>query len=167
MTDTVLDISNLAVAFDTPDGDVEAVRGVSFKIARGECVGVLGETGSGKSQLFLAAFGLASVRARASGSVKFAGLEVLGLARKELDNIRGRHVGFVFQDAMTGLTPHMTIAAQMGEVLRRHFHLRGTDARARVLHWRERVRTVTRQPMPPPAIVSQTGAQRAVVHSPG
>lgn len=140
MTDAVLDISNLAVTFDTPDGEVEAVKGVSLTIQKGECLGVVGESGSGKSQSFLAAFGLTSDNARVSGSVKFQGREVLGLRRKELDSFRGRHVAFVFQDPLTALTPHLTIEAQMGEVLQHHFQVTGAVARERSIEWLERVR---------------------------
>ncbi len=140
MTDSVLDISNLAVTFDTPDGDVEAVKGVSFSIAPGECLGIVGESGSGKSQSFLSAFGLTSSNARVTGSVKFKGREVLGLPRKELDTIRGRHVAFVFQDPLTALTPHMTVEAQMNEVLAHHFQVTGPAARERAIEWLERVR---------------------------
>ena len=140
MTDSVLEISNLAVTFDTPDGEVEAVKGVSFQIAQGECLGIVGESGSGKSQSFLSAFGLTSDNARVTGSVKFKGREVLGLARKELDSIRGRHVAFVFQDPLTALTPHLTIGAQMTEVLAHHFQVTGDVARERAIEWLERVR---------------------------
>jgi oligopeptide/dipeptide ABC transporter ATP-binding protein len=140
MTDSVLDIANLAVTFDTPDGEVEAVKGVSFTIAQGECLGIVGESGSGKSQSFLSAFGLTSSNARVTGSVKFKGREVLGLSRKELDTIRGRHVAFVFQDPLTALTPHMTVEAQMSEVLAHHFQVTGPAARARAIEWLERVR---------------------------
>jgi oligopeptide/dipeptide ABC transporter ATP-binding protein len=140
MTDSVLDISNLAVTFETPDGEVEAVKGVSFAIAQGECLGIVGESGSGKSQSFLSAFGLTSDNARVSGSVKFKGQEVLGLPRKELDAIRGRHVAFVFQDPLTALTPHMTVEAQMNEVLAHHFQITGAAARTRATEWLERVR---------------------------
>ena len=140
MTETVLEISNLAVTFDTPDGDVEAVKGVSFTINKGECLGIVGESGSGKSQTFLAAFGLTAQNARVSGSVKFQGREVLGLARRELDQVRGRHVAFVFQDPLTALTPHLTIETQMGEVLEHHFKVTGDAARQRSIEWLERVR---------------------------
>jgi oligopeptide/dipeptide ABC transporter ATP-binding protein len=140
MGETVLEISNLAVSFDTPDGDVEAVRGVSMTIDKGECLGVVGESGSGKSQTFLAAFGLSSENANVKGSVKFQGREVLGMRRKELDSFRGRHVAFIFQDPLTALTPHMTVAAQMGEVLAHHFGMKGESARLRAIEWLERVR---------------------------
>ena len=140
MSEPVLKISNLAVTFDTPDGDIEAVKGVSLSIARGECLGIVGESGSGKSQTFLSAFGLTSENARVSGSAKFEGREVVGLARKELNAVRGRHVAFVFQDPLTALTPHLTIGAQMGEVLAHHFQVTGAGARERSIDWLERVR---------------------------
>ncbi len=140
MTETVLEISNLAVTFDTPDGEVEAVKGVSLTIAKGECLGIVGESGSGKSQTFLAAFGLSSENASVKGSVKFQGREVLGMRRKELDSFRGRHVAFVFQDPLTALTPHMTVQGQMGEVLAHHFNVKGDVARQRAIEWLERVR---------------------------
>jgi oligopeptide/dipeptide ABC transporter ATP-binding protein len=140
MTEPVLEISTLAVTFDTPDGEVEAVKGVSFTINKGECLGIVGESGSGKSQTFLSAFGLTSENAKVTGSVKFQGNEVLGMRRKELDQFRGRHVAFVFQDPLTALTPHMTIEAQMGEVLAHHFQVTGAAARERAIEWLERVR---------------------------
>jgi peptide/nickel transport system ATP-binding protein/oligopeptide transport system ATP-binding protein len=140
MTETVLEISNLAVTFDTPDGDVEAVKGVSLTINKGECLGIVGESGSGKSQTFLAAFGLTTGNARVSGSVKFQGREVLGLQRRELDQVRGRHVAFVFQDPLTALTPHLKIETQMSEVLEHHFKMTGAAARERCVEWLERVR---------------------------
>ncbi|GAM98084.1 oligopeptide transport system permease protein OppB [alpha proteobacterium U9-1i] len=140
MTESVLEITDLNVSFDTPDGLVEAVRGVSLSIAKGECLGIVGESGSGKSQTFLSAFGLTSENAQVTGSVKFQGREVLNLSRKELDSFRGRHVAFVFQDPLTALTPHLTVEAQMGEVLAHHFQVKGEEAKKRAIEWLERVR---------------------------
>ena len=140
MKDQVLEISNLSVTFDTPDGDVEAVRGVSLKISKGECLGVVGESGSGKSQTFLAAFGLTAHNAVVSGSVRFRHREMLGLGRSDLDEIRGRQVAFVFQDPLTALTPHLTVGQQMGEVLKHHFKLNGAEGRRTCAQWLDRVR---------------------------
>jgi|CXWL01.1.fsa_nt_gi oligopeptide/dipeptide ABC transporter ATP-binding protein len=140
MSETVLEISKLAVSFDTPDGEVEAVKDVTLSIRKGECLGIVGESGSGKSQTFLSAFGLTSANARVWGNVKFQGRDVLGLSRKDLDGVRGRHVAFVFQDPLTALTPHLSIAAQMGEVLAHHFQITGAAARGRAVEWLERVR---------------------------
>jgi oligopeptide/dipeptide ABC transporter ATP-binding protein len=140
MADTVLEITNLAVTFDTPDEEVEAVKGISLTIDKGECLGIVGESGSGKSQTFLAAFGLSSENAIVTGQVKFQGREVLTLRRNELDGIRGRNVAFVFQDPLTALTPHLTIETQMTEVLSHHFKVTGQVARERAVEWLERVR---------------------------
>jgi oligopeptide/dipeptide ABC transporter ATP-binding protein len=140
MAQNLLEITDLAVRYDIPDGAVEAVKNVSLSISKGECLGIVGESGSGKSQTFLAAFGLAAPKAKISGSVKFSGQEILGLGRKELDNIRGRYAAFVFQDPLTALTPHMTVEAQLCEVLAHHFQMQPPEARVRAVEWLERVR---------------------------
>ena len=140
MSAPILDIENLSVTFDTPDGPVAAVKGISLSVAPGECLGVVGESGSGKSQSFLAAFGLLAGNGKAEGSVKLDGQEMLGLARSDLDKVRGKRVAFVFQDPLTALTPHMTIGEQMSEVLAHHFGVRGVEAQFRAKQWLERVR---------------------------
>src|SRR5262249_36119085 len=103
MAETVLEISNLAVTFDTPAEEVEAVKGVYFTVDKGECLGIVGESGSGKSQTFLAAFGLSSENAIVTGQARFQGREVLTMRRAELDAIRGKDIAFVFQDPLTAL----------------------------------------------------------------
>jgi len=87
MNKPVLDIRDLAIRFNTQDGEVEAVRGVSCHITAGECLGIVGESGSGKSQSFLAAMGLLSSNGKASGAIEFAGQNLLQLSAAEINRI--------------------------------------------------------------------------------
>jgi len=139
----VLDIRDLHVRFDTRDGEVHAVRGVDCHVARGECLGVVGESGSGKSQTFLAAMGLLARNARTSGRVEHDGRNLLELAPRELDRVRGVGISMIFQNPLTALTPHLTIGAQMRETLDAHadaLRIGGRRAaRARCIEWLERV----------------------------
>ncbi len=136
----ILDVRDLSVSFETPDGRVEAVKKLSFDVARGECLGLVGESGSGKSQTVLAAMGLTAANGIVEGSIKFDGQEITGLGRKELNDIRGAKMAMIFQDPLTSLTPHMTVGAQMAEVLARHKNLKGEAAETRIVEWLERVR---------------------------
>ena len=136
----ILDVRDLSVSFETPDGLVEAVKKLSFDVARGECLGLVGESGSGKSQTVLAAMGLTASNGVLAGSIKFDGQELAGMSRKQLNEIRGAKIGMIFQDPLTSLTPHMTVGAQMAEVLARHKNLKGRDAEQRIVEWLERVR---------------------------
>ena len=136
----LLSVENLAVDFDTPDGTVHAVRGVSFEVFPGECVGVVGESGSGKSQSALAAMGLLASNGTTHGTVKFEGKDLFEMGPAERRKMRGSEMSMIFQDPLTSLTPHMTIGAQLREVLSIHRKVSGKDAEKECIEWLERVR---------------------------
>jgi ABC-type dipeptide/oligopeptide/nickel transport system ATPase component len=118
VSDPLLVVEDLTVSFRTEEGRVPAVRGVSFALHPGEVLGVVGESGSGKSATALAVLGLLPRGARAGGSVRFRGRELLGAKDAALSRVRGRHVAMVFQDPMTALNPVHTIGAQVAEAVR-------------------------------------------------
>ncbi|MCL2896884.1 ABC transporter ATP-binding protein [Brenneria tiliae] len=132
---TLLEVKNLSVVFDTPAGPVYAVNDISYSLQAGETLGIVGESGSGKSVHALAMIGLiASPPGRAvSGEVWFNGRNLLALSSREIMELRGREIGFVFQDPMTSLNPVLTVERQIAEPLRRHLGLSARQARVRVL----------------------------------
>ena len=116
----LLEVNNLSVRFDTPDGEIHAVNDVSLSLDKGQTLGIVGESGSGKSQLSFALLGLLAANGRASGSVKYDGQEILNAPEKVLNKIRANQIAMVFQDPMTSLNPYMRISDQMAEVLVHH-----------------------------------------------
>ncbi|WP_413872271.1 oligopeptide/dipeptide ABC transporter ATP-binding protein [Albidovulum sp.] len=116
----LLDIRDLSVRFDTPDGTVNAVNGVTLALDRGETLGIVGESGSGKSQLAFAVMGLLAKNGRATGSVRFDGREILNAPPAVINPIRANKIAMVFQDPMTSLNPYMRVSDQMAEVLVHH-----------------------------------------------
>src|SRR5579863_4631605 len=127
----VLRLAGLSVSFATPAGSVAAAEEVNLGVARGECLGVVGESGAGKSVAFLALLGLLPPNATVSGSAQFCGAELLGAGARALDRLRGAAIGMVFQDPMTSLTPHLAVGEQIAEVMVRHRALPWAAARAR------------------------------------
>ena len=130
-----LRVEDLRVSF----AGVAAVRGVSFEVAPAECIGIVGESGSGKTQVCMAAMGLLAPGARAAGSVRFEGREMLGADVRSLNQVRGSKLTMVFQDPLTSLTPHLTLGVQMAETLVQHAHLSWREGRAAAGRMLERV----------------------------
>ncbi|MBK5934458.1 oligopeptide transport system ATP-binding protein [Rhodovulum imhoffii] len=131
--DRVFEVDDIHVTFDTPDGKVEAVRGVSLHVDRGETVAVVGESGSGKSQIMMAAMGLLASNGRAVGAVRYRGQNILNLPPGQLNKLRGAKITMIFQEPMTSLDPLYTIEDQLSEPLRVHGGLTRAQASARVL----------------------------------
>jgi peptide/nickel transport system ATP-binding protein len=129
----VLRVEDLHVDFHTRRGLVRAVQGVSFAIEPGKTLCIVGESGSGKSTMSLGLVGLLPGNAQTSGRVRLEGDEILGKTETQLEDVRGRRVGIVFQDAARALNPVLTIGRQIGEVLQRHLGLPAAAALARAV----------------------------------
>ena len=129
----ILQVKDLRVAFRQDGQRVEAVKGVSFALSRGETVALVGESGSGKSVSALSTVQLLGDSAEVSGSVNYDGQEMIGADERTLRRVRGNDISFIFQEPMTSLNPLHTIEKQLGEALALHQGVMGEDARARVL----------------------------------
>ncbi len=136
----LLDVKNLNVHFQTPEGELQAVRDVRFSLRQGETLGVVGESGSGKSQTMLAMMGLLANNARAEGQVLFKGENILNLPMAQLNRVRGQKLAMIFQDPMTSLNPFLTVERQMTEVLQIHQNASRGQARAAALKMLEKLR---------------------------
>jgi oligopeptide/dipeptide ABC transporter ATP-binding protein len=129
-----LRIRDLSVRFRTRGREVRAVDGVSFEVRPGEIVGLVGESGCGKSVTSMSVLGLHDPRsAHLSGSIRLGEQELLGLPRSELRKVRGNRVSMIFQDPLTSLNPYLRVEEQLGEVLELHLGLTGAGARERML----------------------------------
>ncbi|MES2845453.1 MAG: ABC transporter ATP-binding protein [Pseudomonadota bacterium] len=135
----VLEVSNLSVRFRQDGRVIDAVKAVSFTVAKGETVALVGESGSGKSVTALSTVSLLPDSAEVSGSVRYNGTEMVGAAEPDLRRIRGNDISFIFQEPMTSLNPLHTIERQLGESLALHQGLSGAPARARIIELLQKV----------------------------
>ena len=134
MSEPLLTIRDLKVAFGPETAPFEALRGVSLSVSRGECLGLVGESGSGKSLSALAAMRLLPSAARITGgSISFEGREMATMPRKELESLRGNEISMIFQEPMTALNPVMRVGDQIAAPLRKHLGLSKQAARARAI----------------------------------
>ena len=133
MPDFILDVHGLETTFKTPDGTVHAVNGVSFGLKEGETIGVVGESGCGKSVTMLSVMGLiASPPGKiTAGKAMFAGQDLIQMSKEELRHVRGAQIAMIFQDPMTSLNPVLTIGRQLEEPLMLHIGMTQKQARER------------------------------------
>ncbi|MDT8450823.1 MAG: ABC transporter ATP-binding protein [Wenzhouxiangellaceae bacterium] len=140
MPGTLLEVENLTVEFATEAGPVRAVDGVSFTLDAGETLGIVGESGCGKSTTGLALMGLLPGNGRiAGGSIRLAGRELTGLGERAWRGLRGAELSMIFQEPMTALNPVYSVGRQITAVLRRHERLSDNAARERAIDMLARV----------------------------
>jgi oligopeptide transport system ATP-binding protein len=138
--ESLLSVEDLRVHFWTGGGTVHAVNGISFDIGPGETLGIVGESGCGKSVTALALLGLLPRAGRVrSGTAHFGGRDLLQLSQRALRRVRGRQIAMIFQDPMTSLNPVLTIGRQLREPLETHFGMGRREATARAAELLDRV----------------------------
>jgi len=137
----LLDVRNLSVNFTSDESEVEAVRGVSFSLNRGDTVALVGESGSGKTVSALSVMRLLPYPAAShpTGQIYFKGRDVLQLPLSEMQKLRGRDIGMIFQEPMSSLNPLHRVEKQIGEVLKVHHGMSDSKARERVLELLDKV----------------------------
>ena len=135
----LLQVSDLRVDIHTHRGSAPAVRDMAFTLERGDTLGLIGESGCGKSMTALAVMGLLPHGAQAQGRITFDGQDLLRLPEAALCTLRGRRIGMIFQEPMTALNPVMSIGDQVAEVLVRHHRMNRQVALARARERLDRV----------------------------
>jgi oligopeptide transport system ATP-binding protein len=136
----LLEVNDLHTYFKTRAGEVRAVDGISFEVEAGTMLGIVGESGCGKSVTMLSLMGLVLPPGRVvQGSAMFQGRDLLKLSQKQLEDVRGHEIGMIFQDPMTSLNPTLTIGTQLTETLRRHLDMNRKEARKRAVELLEEV----------------------------
>jgi peptide/nickel transport system ATP-binding protein len=137
---TVLEVDNLQISYETRKGDVEAIQGVSFKVHEAETVGLVGESGCGKSTI---AFGIVNFLGSngkiVDGSIRFQGEDLVGRSQEELKKLRGDRISMVFQDPMQALNPSVRLGEQLAEVLTCHKDISKKEAWERSIQMLKRV----------------------------
>jgi peptide/nickel transport system ATP-binding protein len=130
----LLELRRLAVSFATDDGTVHAVDGIDLALARGRTLGLVGESGCGKSVTSLAIMGLLPPEnSKVKGEVRFEGRDLLTLDAATIRDLRGARLAMIFQEPMTSLNPAYTVGDQIVEAIQQHQHLSAADARARAI----------------------------------
>ncbi|MCA9900687.1 MAG: ABC transporter ATP-binding protein [Ardenticatenaceae bacterium] len=140
-THKILEVENLQVQFDTPEGTVHAVNGISYHIQEGEAVAVVGESGCGKSVSMMSILGLIPIPPGkiVNGRALWQERDLLQMSEDNLEQLRGSEIGMIFQDPMTSLNPVLSIERQLTEALHKHYGMESEPARARAVELLELV----------------------------
>jgi peptide/nickel transport system ATP-binding protein len=136
----LLDVDALSVRFETDDGVVQAVDELSFDLEEREVLGIVGESGCGKSVSLMSLLGLLPPSAKVSGTARFEDIDLLSASSRQIRRIRGREIAFVFQEPMTSLNPSFRVGRQIAEVLQQHLDLSRRDADRRAVELLDLVR---------------------------
>lgn len=137
---SLLSVTNLAVQFPTRRGTLTAIQDVTFEVSEGEILGMVGESGAGKSMTGAAIIGLLEPPGRISaGEIRLEGERIDNMPPARMRHIRGRRIGAIFQDPLTSLNPLLTVGEQLIETIRTHLGLDQAAARRRAIEWLERV----------------------------
>lgn len=137
---SLLEIKDLTIHFQTEDGDVQAVNGISLSVEQGKTLGLVGETGAGKTTTALGILRLVPEPGKIlSGSITYKDQDILKLSEKEVQDLRGNEISMIFQDPMTALNPVMTVGDQIAEVILRHQDCSKAEAQQRMMEMLDKV----------------------------
>ena len=140
MSDKLLDVRNLSIAFKSDQRALRVVSDISFDIGKAEIFGLVGESGSGKSMTALSILRILPVNALAEGNILFKDRDMLTLDEDEMRGIRGKDISIIFQEPMTSLNPVLTVGYQVAEALRAHFDISKSDAMSKAVELLRSVR---------------------------
>ena len=137
---SLLEVKDLTIRFQTEEGDVKAVNGISFCVEPGKTLGLVGETGAGKTTTALGILRLVPEPGKIlGGSIVYKGRNILELPEKEVQDLRGNEISMIFQDPMTALNPVMTVGDQIAEVILRHQNCTKVEAQQRMMAMLDKV----------------------------
>ena len=161
----LLEIQDLVIRFHTDDGVIEAVNGISLSLKAGETLGLVGETGAGKTTTALAIMGLVDCPPGRieRGSIVFDGQDLSRLSKHEYRKLRGKEISMIFQDPMTALNPTMTVADQIAEAIRNHKRISKHAAKLEAIRMLETVRIPAERAFEYPHQFSGGMKQRVVI----
>lgn len=140
MAENILEVKDLSISFHTFAGEVQAIRNVSFNLAKGETLAIVGESGSGKSVTTRSLMGLLAKNAEIkAGTIDFKGEDIVKKSENDMQKIRGNQIAMIFQDPMTSLDPTMKVGKQIAEPLMKHHGMKKKEALAKALEMMELV----------------------------